>query len=209
MELAMRFTSNDKILRSNKVQNLKDFTSQSLSTQAKKGEQLVSMMIAFNKALELMGDDIVELSIENESIKNTIGSHDEQCLEESQAKLLKHIDDGKRANLIMSGMEKQMKKQYYLGFISYDKLWQSEFCYNVSAKGRVQDVSPNQIKLKVNYTYKKDEKITTNSEASDDSDILNEAYLATELCRTGGRLSIIEKNLLNLNCVTTNTLKRF
>ena len=59
-----------------------------------------------------MGDNIVELITENASLKNKVGSYDEKCLEESTAKLLKQIDDEKRANLIMSGMEKQMKKQY-------------------------------------------------------------------------------------------------
>ena len=47
MELAMRITSNDKILRSDTVQDLKEFNFQSLATQAKKSEQLVSMMPTF------------------------------------------------------------------------------------------------------------------------------------------------------------------
>ena len=58
-----------------------------------------------------MGDDIVELSVENESLKNQIGDYDEKWLQESKAKLLKDIDDEKRANLIMSRMKKQMNKQ--------------------------------------------------------------------------------------------------
>ena len=57
-----------------------------------------------------MGDNIVELSTENEALKNKIGSYDERCLEESKAKLLKQIDDEKRANLIMSRMQKQIYK---------------------------------------------------------------------------------------------------
>ena len=50
-----------------------------------------------------MGDDIVELSTRNNASKNKIGSYDEKWLQESKDKLLKQIDDGKRANLIMSG----------------------------------------------------------------------------------------------------------
>ena len=53
-----------------------------------------------------MGDDIVELSTENDASKNKIGSYVEKWLEESKAKLLKQIDDEKRANLIMSRMKK-------------------------------------------------------------------------------------------------------
>ena len=57
-----------------------------------------------------MGDDKKELSGEIETLRNKIGSYDEHWLEESKATLLKQIDDGKRANLIMSRMKKQMNK---------------------------------------------------------------------------------------------------
>ena len=93
---------NDKTVRNDTMQDLKDFNNQSLTTQAKKGEQLVSMMPAIKKAFNLMGDDIVELHAENETLKNNIGSYDEKWPEESIAKLLKQIDDEKRAILIMS-----------------------------------------------------------------------------------------------------------
>ena len=45
----MQIISNDKTVSIDTVQDLKEFKSQSLSTQAKKGEQLVSMMPAFKK----------------------------------------------------------------------------------------------------------------------------------------------------------------
>ena len=57
-----------------------------------------------------MGDDIVKLSTENESLKGKIGFYDEEWSNESRAKFLKQIDDERRANLIMSRMQKQMKK---------------------------------------------------------------------------------------------------
>ena len=41
-----------------------------------------------------------------------IGSHDEKWLEETKTKLLKQIDDEKRANKIMCRMKKQMNIQY-------------------------------------------------------------------------------------------------
>ena len=69
------------------------------------------MMPAIKKAFNLMGDDIVELSTEIDALKRKIGSYDEKWLEESKAKLLKDIDDEKRANLIMSKMKKQMNIQ--------------------------------------------------------------------------------------------------
>ena len=78
MELAMQFFSNDQTVRSNTVQDLKDFNSQSLSTQAKTGGHLVSVMLAIKKAFDLMGDDIVELFTENDNLKNKMGTYDEK-----------------------------------------------------------------------------------------------------------------------------------
>ena len=111
MELAMQPISNDKTVRNDTIQDLKEFNQQSLSTQAKKGEQLTAMMPAIKKAFNVLGDDIIELSTENDVLKNQIGEYDQKCLEESKAKLLKDIDDDKRANLKMTRMKKQMNKK--------------------------------------------------------------------------------------------------
>ena len=85
----MQIISDDETVRSNTVQDLKDFTSQSLATQAQNREQLVSMIPAFKKAFHLTGDDIVELPTENESSKSKIGSYDEKWLERIQSKAVK------------------------------------------------------------------------------------------------------------------------
>ena len=84
MELAMKLISTDQTVRDNTIQDLKDFNQQSLSTQAKKGEQLTSMMPAIKKAFNLLGDDIIELSTENDVLKNQIGEFDQKWLEESK-----------------------------------------------------------------------------------------------------------------------------
>ena len=68
------------------------------------------MMPVIKKAFNLLGDDIVDLSTENDALKNQIGDYDQKWLEESKAKLLKDNNDEKRANLIMSRMKKQMNK---------------------------------------------------------------------------------------------------
>ena len=96
MGLAMQFISNDKTVKSNtgkilklrRLKKVKDFNSQSLATQAKKGEHLVAMMPAIKKTFVLMGGDKVELSTKKESMKNKISSCDEKWLQESKAKLL-------------------------------------------------------------------------------------------------------------------------
>ena len=113
----MQIGSTNQKVRNNTIQDLKDFNQQSLSTRAKKGEQLVSMMSAIKEAFTLMGNDIVDLSTENDALKEKIGDYDEKWLQESKEKLLKDIDDEKRANLIMSRMKKQMNKKYNHSYI--------------------------------------------------------------------------------------------
>ena len=110
MALAMQIISSDQTVRNDTIEDLKEFNSQSLSTKAKRGEELVSMMPAIKKAFNLLGDDIVDLSRENDALKNQIGEYDEKLLEESKARLLKDINVEKRANLIMRRMKKQMNK---------------------------------------------------------------------------------------------------
>ena len=107
----MQLGSSDQSVRNDTMQDLKDFNQQPLSTQAKKGEQLVSMMPAIKKAFNLLRDGIIELSVDNDALKNQIGDYDQKWLEESKAKLLKDINDEKSANLIMSRMKKQLNKQ--------------------------------------------------------------------------------------------------
>ena len=94
--MAIQIISTDKTVRNDAIQDLKEFNSQSLSTQAKKVEQLVSMMPAIKKAFNLLGDDKIELSTENDALKNQIGDYDKKWLEESKNKKLKQIDDEKR-----------------------------------------------------------------------------------------------------------------
>ena len=107
----MQLISSDQTVRNDTIQDLKDFNQQSLSTQAKKGEKLTSMMPAIKKAFNVLSDDIIELSTENDVLKNQVGKYDEKWLEESKAKLLTDINDEKRANIIMARMKKQMNKQ--------------------------------------------------------------------------------------------------
>ena len=54
---------------------------------------------------------IDDMQNENDTLKNQIGDYNQKWLDESNAKLLKDINDEKRANIIMSRMKKQMNKQ--------------------------------------------------------------------------------------------------
>ena len=50
------------------------------------------------------------------------------------------------------------------------------------------------MKLEVHDTYKKDEKLTTNFEPIDNSDVINKGYLDEDLKKTNGHIAYIEKD---------------
>ena len=102
-----------------------------------------------------MGDDIFDLFTENETLKNQLGSCDDKWLEVSKRKLIKHINDEKRATLIKSRMKKQMNKQRFLASVPYNEIWETEFDNIVSKKDKVQDLYFNQLKLEVHDSFKK------------------------------------------------------
>ena len=81
-----------------------------------------------------------------------------------------------------------------MAYLSYNKFWESEFYGIVSKRDKLQDININQLKLEVHDTYKKDEKITTNFEPIDDSDVINKSYLDEKLKKINGHISYIEKD---------------
>ena len=81
-----------------------------------------------------------------------------------------------------------------MAYISYNKLWESEFDGIVSKRDKLHDLNINQLKLEVHDTYKKDEKLTTNFEPTDDSDVINKAYLDEKLKKIDGHISYLEKD---------------
>ena len=81
-----------------------------------------------------------------------------------------------------------------MAYISYNKIWESEFDGIVSKRYRLQDANVSQVKLEVHDNYKKDEKLTTNFEPVDNSDVINKGYLDEKLLKIDGHLSKLEKD---------------
>ena len=67
------------------------------------------------------------------------------------------------------------------GLYILKKSRESEVDNIISERDKSQDININQIKLEVHDSYKKDEKITTDFRATDDSDVINKAYLDENL----------------------------
>ena len=81
-----------------------------------------------------------------------------------------------------------------MAYISYNKLWESEFDGIVSKRDKLQDSNINQLKLEVHDTYKKDEKLTTNFEPTNDEGVINKCYLDEKILKINGQLSKLEKD---------------
>ena len=81
-----------------------------------------------------------------------------------------------------------------MAYISYNKLWESEFDGIVSRRDKLQDANINQLKLELHDTYKKDEKLTKNFEPNDNEDVINKGYLDSKLLKIDGHFSKLEKN---------------
>ena len=62
----------------------------------------------------------------------------------------------------------------------------------MSAKDRVQDINFNQIKIKVNDTCMKDEKIATKYKPSNPEDITNKSYLYTKFAEVNEHISYVK-----------------
>ena len=81
-----------------------------------------------------------------------------------------------------------------MAYIRYNKLWESAFDGIVSKRDKLQDSNISQLKLEIDDTYKKDEKITTKFEATDDSDVMNKASLDNKFKKIDGHSSFFEKD---------------
>ena len=81
-----------------------------------------------------------------------------------------------------------------MAYISYNKLWESDFDGIVSKRDKLQDANINQLKLEVYDRYKKDEKITTNFEPVDNEDVINKGYLDSKLLKINSYLTRQEKD---------------
>ena len=81
-----------------------------------------------------------------------------------------------------------------MAYISYNKLWESEFDGIVSKRDKLQVANISQLKLEVHDTYKKDEKLTTNFEPVDNEDVINKGYLDEKFLNINGHISRLEKD---------------
>ena len=86
-----------------------------------------------------------------------------------------------------------------MAYISYNKLWESEFDGIDSRRDKLQDLNINNLKFEVQDTFKKDENIITNFEPVDNEDVINKGYLDSKLLKIDGHISRLEKDFNEFN----------
>ena len=72
-------------------------------------------------------------------------------------------------------------------------MWKSKFDNIVSKKFKVQVIKIKQLKLEVHDKYKEYEKLTTNFDPTDNSNVIDKVYLDEKLLKMNGYLSLLEK----------------
>ena len=77
--------------------------------------------------------------------------------------------------------------------MSYDELWSDDVHNKVSAKDRLEDMKFHELKVKVNESDNKFEKLTTNFEPLIDEDVVSKCELDAEVSYAKGHKSPIEK----------------
>ena len=93
-------------------------------------------------------------------------------------------------------------------YISWNKLWESEFDNIDSKRDKLQDMRNNQIKLEVDETYKKVKKITTNFQLRNNEDVISKAYLDEKMLKKTVIYHYQKKITTNLNYNSTNKLRK-
>jgi hypothetical protein len=89
---------------------LQAYKSADLATQAETGGRLIAQVKVYEEAVQIMGDNIYDLNVENDSLRNIIGNVDEKKVQElcQQKKLSDTKND--RNKIILASLQKTMLK---------------------------------------------------------------------------------------------------
>ncbi len=91
-------------------EELVDLSKQTIATQAKKAEELISNQEVYVEAIKMMGEDIFDLGVENEALRGKLGEVDEKWLSESKTRIKLSYDDARKNWFILERMKRQTQK---------------------------------------------------------------------------------------------------
>ena len=79
-----------------KIKELVELNKQNVATQARKAEELTANLVVYNETIKMMGEEIFDLGVENEALRDKIGEVDEKWLSESKNRIKLSYNDAKK-----------------------------------------------------------------------------------------------------------------
>jgi hypothetical protein len=91
-------------------EELVELNKQNVATQAKKAEELTANLVVYNEAIKMMGDEIFDLGVKNEALRDKIGEVDEKWLSESKNRIKLSYNDTNKNKFILERMKRETQK---------------------------------------------------------------------------------------------------
>ncbi len=92
---------------------------QTIATQAKKAEKLISNQVVYGDEIKMTGEDIFDFGVENEALRGKLGEVDEKWLSESKTRIKLSYDDTRKKRFILERMKDKNKNQKRYKNINY------------------------------------------------------------------------------------------
>src|SRR5215469_10151030 len=106
----LEYVKSNQVTRNKIREELIELNKQNISTRAKKAEELTANLVVYNEAVVMMGDEIFELGVENQALRDQLGEVDDKWLNESKSRIVCGYNDEKKNKFILDRMRRQMKK---------------------------------------------------------------------------------------------------
>lgn len=110
MTEVIEFVKNQPTTKDEVVKALTAYKSADLSTQAKTGEKLIAQVKVYEEAVQIMGDNIYELNVENDTLRNIIGNVDEKKVAELCQQKKQNDSRVDKNKIILASLQKTMSK---------------------------------------------------------------------------------------------------
>lgn len=104
------FIKNQQTTKEEIVKALQAYKSTNLATQAEIGAKLTAQVKVYEEAVTIMGENIYDLNVENDALRNLIGNVNEKEVQDiCQQKKLNNTTDDKH-KIILASLHKTMTK---------------------------------------------------------------------------------------------------
>src|SRR6266853_4716152 len=110
----IEFLKQDPRIRTQVKNDIIEYNKQSLVTQSHRGKELVAITPVVIEAIKLMGEDIVELNVENDILRDKISNIDEEWLKNTKTNIILGTNNESKNKIILERMRRQIQKSRQL-----------------------------------------------------------------------------------------------